>query len=159
MLKDKTIMRKIFQWAMAAALIICGASVFTACSSNDDNPATPDLGVKEKIIGKWVTVDLDGQAVLTNSKKAITFVSTTKAYMSAALNARPDMPTLWANQMEVAVAIEGNKVTVTSHPDEHTTAVEEYTVIAISGTEFSANLKMTAIVDGNVVMTENHTMR
>ncbi len=31
-------MRKIFQWAMAAALI-CGASVFTACSGNDDNPA------------------------------------------------------------------------------------------------------------------------
>ena len=31
-------MRKIFQWAMAAALI-CGASVFTACTSNDDNPA------------------------------------------------------------------------------------------------------------------------
>ena len=39
-------MRKIFQWAMAAALI-CGASVFTACSSNDDNPATLDLGVSE----------------------------------------------------------------------------------------------------------------
>ena len=31
-------MKKLFQWAMAAALI-CGASVFTACSSNDDNPA------------------------------------------------------------------------------------------------------------------------
>jgi PBP1b-binding outer membrane lipoprotein LpoB len=31
-------MRKIFQWAMAAALI-CGASVFTACSSSEDNPA------------------------------------------------------------------------------------------------------------------------
>ena len=40
-------MRKIFQGAMAAALMICGASVFTACSSNDDNPATPDLGIKE----------------------------------------------------------------------------------------------------------------
>ena len=35
-------MKKLFQWAIAAALIICGASVFTACSSNDDNPATPD---------------------------------------------------------------------------------------------------------------------
>ena len=43
-----------FQWAMAAALI-CGASVFTSCTvDNADNPATPDLGVKEKIIGKWM---------------------------------------------------------------------------------------------------------
>ena len=33
-------MKKIFQWAMAAALI-CGASVFTSCT-NDDNP-TPQL--------------------------------------------------------------------------------------------------------------------
>ena len=45
--------KKLLQWAMAAALI-CGASVFTACTSdNDDNPATPDLNLSEKIIGKW----------------------------------------------------------------------------------------------------------
>ena len=31
-------MKKMFQWAMAAALI-CGATVFTACSSSEDNPA------------------------------------------------------------------------------------------------------------------------
>ena len=34
-------MKKVFQWAMAAALI-CGTMAFTSCSSNDDNPATPD---------------------------------------------------------------------------------------------------------------------
>jgi len=31
------------QW-MLAAILICGASVFTACSSNNDNPATPEGG-------------------------------------------------------------------------------------------------------------------
>ena len=31
-------MKRMFQWAMAAALI-CGATVFTACSSSEDNPA------------------------------------------------------------------------------------------------------------------------
>ena len=31
-------MKKIMNW-MLAAILICGASVFTACSSNDDNPA------------------------------------------------------------------------------------------------------------------------
>ena len=41
-------MKKIFQWAMAAALI-CGASVFTACSSNDDNPIKPDEPAAEAV--------------------------------------------------------------------------------------------------------------
>ena len=62
--------KKLLQWAMAAALI-CGASVFTACTSdNDDNPATPDLNLSEKIIGKWIVADIDGQPVPTNEKLA-----------------------------------------------------------------------------------------
>ena len=62
--------KKLLQWAMAAALI-CGASVFTACTSdNDDNPATPDLNLSEKIIGKWIVADIDGQPVPNNEKLA-----------------------------------------------------------------------------------------
>jgi len=142
------------------AATVCGISLAAAsCSSNDDNPATPDLGVKEKIIGKWIRSEGDGQPVLTNNKMVYTFVSTTKAYVSTALNARQDMSTLWANQMEVAVAIDGNEVTVTNHIDDHTTAVEEYTVTAIDGSEFTARLKVSATVDGTVVMNEEHIMR
>ena len=40
-------MQKIMNW-MIAAILICGASVFTACSSNDDNPAeggTPGIAM------------------------------------------------------------------------------------------------------------------
>ena len=33
-------MKRIVQWVFAATLTICGASIFTSCSSdNDDNPA------------------------------------------------------------------------------------------------------------------------
>ena len=36
-------MKKIFQWAMAAALIICGASMLTSCDNEDNNIVpTPD---------------------------------------------------------------------------------------------------------------------
>ena len=60
-------MKKINQW-MLAAILICGASVFTSCSSNDDNPVGPDT---PKIIatdyskeGNWlqlpeITKDVD----------------------------------------------------------------------------------------------------
>ena len=51
-------MKKLFM--VLAATIICGATTFTSCT-NDDNPATPDLGVKEKIIGKWIVADINGQ--------------------------------------------------------------------------------------------------
>ena len=42
-------MKKMIQWVLVATLT-CGASVFTACSSNDDNPATPDLNLSENNI-------------------------------------------------------------------------------------------------------------
>ena len=56
-------MQKIFQW-MLAAILICGASVFTACSSNDDNPAgsgTPCIAmiVKNGQIDYWRQIETE----------------------------------------------------------------------------------------------------
>jgi hypothetical protein len=70
--------------------------------------------------------------------------------MSASLNARPEAE-LWSEELEVDVTINGNKVTLNSRPDEHTTVVEEFTVSDINGTELTANHKVTVTVDGNVV--------
>jgi hypothetical protein len=38
-------MRRMLQWVMAATLV-CGASLFTACSSNDDEPNTPVVAAR-----------------------------------------------------------------------------------------------------------------
>ena len=71
--------------------ILCIISVallaLTACTSNDDNPATSDLGVKEKIMGKWMKSEQNGQPLPTDGKMVYTFVSPTKAYMSASIDA------------------------------------------------------------------------
>ena len=139
-------------------MLVCGISLVAASCSNDDNPVTPDLGVKEKIIGKWITAERGGQPALTNEKMVINFVSSTKAYVSASLDSRPEVGTHWFEQQEVAVAIDGNKMTVTMHPDEHTTTVEEYNVTAISNNELNANLKITITVDGNQVMNDVNTV-
>ena len=37
----KTIMKRMYAWMLAAILTVCGESVFTACSSNDDNAVQP----------------------------------------------------------------------------------------------------------------------
>ena len=52
-------MRKMIQWVMAV-ILICGASVFTACTSeNNDNPVP---GVDSKIVGNWFS-DVSGIAM------------------------------------------------------------------------------------------------
>jgi len=146
------------QWAIAAALI-CGASVLTSCSSNDDNPAIPDLNLSEKIIGKWIETDINGQPAATNAKRVYTFVSTTKAYLSASLTMRPEYGACWSDQVEANVAIDGNKVTLYVHHNEHKSAVHEFTVTAINDSEFTAIRKLTITVDGNVVLNDESTIR
>ena len=66
-------MKKIMNW-MLAAILICGASVFTACTSNESNPAPvpqPDINLAEKIVGKWMVAELDGEACPTNLRQSL----------------------------------------------------------------------------------------
>ena len=143
-----------------AAILICGASVLTSCTSDtSDNPVTPDLNVAEKIIGKWMPADIDGKPVLTDKKSVYTFVSATKAYMSVSTNPQQGEETVWNDQKELDVAISGNTMTLTNHSDEHTTMVEEFSFTAISGSEFTANHKLTVKVDGNVVLSNEGVIR
>ena len=150
-------MNRLMQWVMAAALI-CSSTVFTSCS-NDDNSVDPAKNLSEKIIGKWMTADRYGQPAPTNKKKVFNIVSTTKAYMSASLISLPEVGSYWIDVIENDVDISGNKVTLTNHPDEHRTVVEEYTVTAINDKEFTANRKMTITSDGVEVVSEEGVIR
>ena len=115
-----------------------------------------DLNVAEKIIGKWMATDIDGQTTPTNMKSVYTFVSTTKAYMSASFNHIQATGTPWHQNTEADVAISGNKVTLTMQKDEHNRSVQELTVTAINNNEFTASLKVNVTVDGNVVHSDEH---
>ena len=118
-----------------------------------------DLSVSEKIIGKWITAESKGKLAVTNRKSVVTFVSATKAYMSKSFDSRMESGDVWISNEEADVVISGNKVTLTSHSDEHTTRVNEYIINDINGIEFTANVKLTKIVDGNIVLTRNNTTR
>ena len=136
---------------MLAAILICGASVFTSCTSNDDNPATPDLNVAEKIIGKWMTASVDGKALPTNDKMVYNFISTTEAYISSSFSARPDFEAQWIYLSKADVVIAGNKVTITHHPDEQQTVRQEFTITAINDNEFTANMHVKITANGNSI--------
>lgn len=146
-------MKKLFM--VLAATVICGACLFTSCKKDEDN----DLKLEEKIIGKWMIADLDGQAALTNKKSVLTFLSATEALLSTSRESYSSTGSKWSAYLECSVAIDGNKVTVTGHPNEHKTAVEEFTITAINGTEFTANHKLTITIDGTVVVNDERTIR
>ena len=147
-------MKKLFM--VLAATVICGASLFTSCKKDKDNT---DLNLKENIIGKWMTADVDGKPSPTNKKRVVTFVSATKAYYSSSRTTRPEVDATWNDQLEADVAISGNKVTLTMHSDEHTTSVEEYIITNINNSELTANHKVTITVDGNVTHSAEAILR
>ena len=151
-------MKKMMQWVLAATLIISGLSVFTACGNDDDDPATPDLNISEKIIGKWMTAARDGSPSPTNRKRVFTFLSATKGYMSTSVDEYSEAR-LWGEQIETDIVINGNKVTLTSHPDAKTTGVDEFTISDINDKEFSAVQKVTVTVDGKVVLSQEFSLR
>ena len=146
-------MKRLMQW-MLAAILICGSTVFTSCSK-DDNPVNPADNLAEKIIGKWITADKNGQPLPTNGKTVINFVSATKAYVSRSRvtkdsEPRPSQPqdaesqvfpdskpdaTGWDNDIECDVKIEGNTVILTYEGPQGSKISTKYQIESISQTE------------------------
>ena len=151
-------MKRMTLWVLAA-ILICGTSVFTACSSNDDNPAKDDLNVAEKIIGKWMSAEINGKPFPTDNKGVYTFLSTTKARMSSSVNSRPELGDLWNDNSELDVNISGNVVTLTHQLDEHKTIKIEMAVTSINAKEMHANVHATLKVDGTAARTMNDHIR
>lgn len=147
------------------ACALCSVFALTACSSNASSSSSASSNassssaastgaevtqadIEKMIVGTWVTADRDGKPELTNDKVVFNFVSDTKAYVAAQFEVIPGNPLTWAKALEADVAISGNKVTITDHPSENSTAVSEFTVSAISPDELTANHKLTLTVDG-----------
>ena len=145
-------MKKRFLNYLLMAATVCGISLAAAsCSSNDDNPTTPDLNLSEKIIGKWMPADIDGKPVLTNVKNVTTFLSATKATVSTSRSEHTSEAVMWNAYREYAVEIDGGKVILTSMVNDLVKLVEEYDISYISSTEMRCDYKHTTFVNGNPV--------
>lgn len=134
-------MKKILQWVLAATLI-CGACLFTSCSKDN----VTDL--KEKIVGKWMSRDIDGQAVLTDNKSIYTFVSPTEGHMIVSALSRQSEETAWNEQVELDVVIRGKKMTLTYYLGENTKVVEVFKFTDIDDEMFTADHKITVTENG-----------
>ena len=144
-------MRQLKKW-MLAAILICGtATMFISCAANEDNPAPqPDINLAEKIVGKWMVGELNGEACPTNLKTVVTFDSPTKAYGSLS----DFYSKSWNDEVEADVKIDGNKMLITAKEDDHTTHVLDVTVSSITDTDMVLSSDWTVLVDGKEVYQE-----
>lgn len=135
-------MKKIMHW-MLAAILICGASVFTACTSdNSDNPINNSLA--QKIQGKWMVAETNGKPVVTNSKQVLTYVSDTKLYYSLSITAISDL-NVWANHCEGRYKVNG-------------TTLEQLVELPNDNIKFSYHINVTSIADDEMqTVTNNET--
>jgi len=138
---------------MAAA-----AMIFAGCSKDDGSVKIID-NLAEKIIGKWLVADVDGQAAPTNEKAVLSFPSATKAYISTSRTNYSEEIAYWLNNREFDVEISGNKLTLTGHINDRVTLVHEFVVTAIDDVQMSANYKRTRIVNGETEITSEQNVR
>jgi ABC-type sugar transport system substrate-binding protein len=111
-------------------------------------PAAID-NLAEKILGKWIESEIDGQPAPTTEKSVTTFVSATKALYSSSIPDYTEAQTKWSDHREYAVKITGNKVTLTGHPDTNPniTLLEEYIISDITANEIVCKHRHVTIHD------------
>ena len=146
-------MRKAF---LAIATAMMGI-FFVGC--NNGKEIEPDRDVANKIIGKWMQSEIDGQAALTNEKSVYTFVSPTKAIANASKCDYTESNSKWIIDLEYDVVIDGNKMTLTAHPDEVITLIKELTITSINDNELVCKFKHTTMRNGQVINTSGDEHR
>ena len=147
-------------WVLAA-IITCGASVFTSCTVSDNpaQPAEPDLNVAEKIIGKWITAESDGETMPTNEKVVLDFVSTTEAYVSLSIQDRTAEDTPWRDREESDVEINGNDVILFHSPKPGMNVTVDLHVESITDATLIAKRIVTIRQDGGLVRSTENIIR
>ena len=106
-----------------------------------------NAGLAEKLLGKWIQAETNGEPTLTNKKTVTTFYSTGLATISTSRETR-SATMIWSNSQEYEVDIDGNKVTLTREVDANITLINEYIITDINDDEMVCNFRHITIRDG-----------
>ena len=113
----------------------------------------------EKLIGKWIIADVNGKDTPTNEKSVLSFLSATKATVSESKADYAGQAAKWSPAREYEVQIDGDKVTLTGHPTEINTIINEYTIISINDNEMFCALKHTVIRNDKIIKVTEMQLR
>lgn len=128
-------------------MLALAATVFIACDNDKKKDDVVNHNLSEIIFGKWVNVEENGTPMVTNLKPVIDFVSTTKAYMSAAV--RNDTIEMWVKRQELELVIDGKKIHLINKNDEQTIRDIEINVTSFNADEIVANSIIRNIINGD----------
>ena len=139
-------MKQMMQWVLAAALT-CGftVTILTSCS-NEDSTVIP--GITEKIKGKWMMAEVNGQPVVTDSKQVITYVSDTEYSYSLSISAISDL-NVWVNHCKGSYNVVGTTLKqVVELPDANIKFSQQLNIISITDDEMQLITNNETFVDG-----------
>ena len=141
-------MKKIL--SVLLSCVMCSTLLFTACdavpaeSTAADTPAQAQI---EQILpGRWMISQIDGQPAVANEKTVFYMVSPSEVYTSVSRVNENRSP--WHAPSVTDCSIDGNVITFTNNPREGISIVREYVITDISDNEFSADMTVTHIRDG-----------
>ena len=110
-----------------------------------------DFELAEMILGRWMLTERGGEYLTTNEKTIYNFITSDKAYLSASFEKNAQEEARWIPFDVFDVSISGSTIILTGSPDAKSTLKHELTVTDINENEFTANNKVSVVVDGNEV--------
>ena len=126
-------------------------SQYTAAFSMEKISFPTQAEVEAAIRGKWMNVEVDGVASLTDEKSVTTILTLDRGAISASVYGMPGMETVWSQLEEVDVEIQDNLVTLINHPDEKSVFTAELFITSINAQEMQAIVTLTLTENGMVV--------
>ena len=106
--------KHLFHVLFTSVMLAATAGMMTACTSNDDNPATPsgpsESVIKEKIVGKWKGATQDGTELTTNGRTVLTFNADGTRTVSTSRFESNTNEYLFRNKQSGTYAIEGSQL-------------------------------------------------
>ena len=106
--------KHLFHTLLASVMLAATAGLMTACTSKDDNPATPsgpsESVIKEKIVGKWKGATQDGTELTTNVRTVLTFNADGTRTVSTSRFESNTNEYLFRNKQSGTYAIEGSQL-------------------------------------------------
>jgi len=106
--------KHLFHVLLTSVMLAATAGLMMACTSNDDNPATPsgpsESVIKEKIVGKWKGATQDGTELTTNGRTVLTFNADGTRTVSTSRFESNTNEYLFRNKQSGTYAIEGSQL-------------------------------------------------
>jgi len=106
--------KHLFHVLLTSVMLAATAGLMTACTSNDDDPATPsgpsESVIKEKIVGRWKGATQDGTELTTNGRTVLTFNADGTRTVSTSRFESNTNEYLFRNKQSGTYAIEGSQL-------------------------------------------------